>query len=454
MNKLLKDAIADAKAVRETALANAKLALEEAFAPQMNKIFSEKIKMEMANDPEETEEGTYMEDEMAPENEMMNATGRMKELAGLEEYDEFEDDTSFSDDDDDDEDEFGLPDDVEDLDLDPDEEGFDTGDSDDEDAGYDDKEPIDEDLEEIIRQLEEDEMASDLEEGDDEEELPGSPTGGEYGGEFGNLEEDLDEEINLDEVIAALREGEDFEDDDRTSINEADDMMSMLMQGLSDPGALKDKLQYLANNAQTLWDAANSIATVGDDPDSKVNLLKVLGIASGITGGIAGLKKLGSKIDQSAGKTMLGKGLKAVNNAFKKVAAASHLGESNSMEDESKMEELNEAYSVIEHLREKINEVNLLNAKLLYVNKLFKKHNLSESEKVRVVETFDRAVTVRETKIIYTTLSESLSTRVTKKTKVMTEGFASSPVKKTEILTESNSIVSRFQKLAGLTNEE
>ena len=39
MSDLLKEAIADAKAVRETALANAKMALEEAFTPQLCCVF-------------------------------------------------------------------------------------------------------------------------------------------------------------------------------------------------------------------------------------------------------------------------------------------------------------------------------------------------------------------------------------------------------------------------------
>ena len=37
---LLKEAIADAKAVKETALANAKIALEEAFAPRIQSMLS------------------------------------------------------------------------------------------------------------------------------------------------------------------------------------------------------------------------------------------------------------------------------------------------------------------------------------------------------------------------------------------------------------------------------
>jgi len=417
MNKLLKDAIADAKAVRETALANAKLALEEAFQPKLQKMFSEKIKHEMEEDAPVEDDDSTTEASMDMENEMMNEPqdemARMKELAGLEEYDEFRDDTSFSDDDDDDDDDLSDIEDYEPTDDEKDE----FSDSDDEDAGYD-----DEDLEEIIRQLEEDdmkdEMAPDLEEGDDEEELPGSPTGGEYGGEFGNLEEDLDEEINLDEVIAALREDEDGDT-------------------MEDEGMMKENFDQIAQTALDGIKQAWDMGLIKGDPNDASTWVNLFGVlATGLGTGAA---------------TMLGK---KVVNALKSGKKADSTQPSSTQQTSAVSEELNEAYSVIEHLREKINEVNLLNAKLLYVNKLFKKHNLSESEKVRVVETFDRAVTVRETKIIYTTLSESLSTRATKKTKVMTEGFASSPVKKTEILTESNSIVSRFQKLAGLTNED
>ena len=39
---LLSEAIADAKAVKETALANAKLALEEAFTPKLQSMISAK----------------------------------------------------------------------------------------------------------------------------------------------------------------------------------------------------------------------------------------------------------------------------------------------------------------------------------------------------------------------------------------------------------------------------
>ena len=113
------------------------------------------------------------------------------------------------------------------------------------------------------------------------------------------------------------------------------------------------------------------------------------------------------------------------------------------------VKELQEAYSVIKFLRSKINEVNLLNAKLLFVNKLFRKGELTESQKVKIIETFDRAKNVREAKLIYATLAESVNGKSTKPVlkRKMNEGFASAPQKKTQIIAESNNIYSRFKSL-------
>ena len=52
---LLKEAIADAKALKETAIANAKAALEEAFEPRVKEMLSAKLQ-EMDEELEEAEE--------------------------------------------------------------------------------------------------------------------------------------------------------------------------------------------------------------------------------------------------------------------------------------------------------------------------------------------------------------------------------------------------------------
>ena len=55
-SKLLKEAIADAKAVRETAIANAKIALEEAFTPKLQSILSKKLQSEMEDEDEDAKD--------------------------------------------------------------------------------------------------------------------------------------------------------------------------------------------------------------------------------------------------------------------------------------------------------------------------------------------------------------------------------------------------------------
>jgi hypothetical protein len=77
--------------------------------------------------------------------------------------------------------------------------------------------------------------------------------------------------------------------------------------------------------------------------------------------------------------------------------------------------ELNEAINVINTLKSELNEVNLLNAKLLYVNKLFRSKTLTEAQKVKVINAFDRAESVKEVKNIFETLKDSVTTGLLKK---------------------------------------
>ena len=121
-------------------------------------------------------------------------------------------------------------------------------------------------------------------------------------------------------------------------------------------------------------------------------------------------------------------------------------------EKEESSEELEEAYNVIRFLKGKINEVNLLNAKLLYSNKLFRNFTLSEGQKMKVIENFDRAFTLREVKLVYSTLAEGFKMPSTKK--VVKESFASKPVASTkpaaQVISEGTELANRFKKLAGL----
>ena len=117
--------------------------------------------------------------------------------------------------------------------------------------------------------------------------------------------------------------------------------------------------------------------------------------------------------------------------------------------------ELNEAYSTIKQLRSVINEVNLLNAKLLYTNKLFRNFELNDSQKMKVIENFDRAANTREVKLVFSTLAESFKKPTVKR--VVKESYASKPTRTTapspeskQIISEGNELANRWKKLAGL----
>ena len=116
-------------------------------------------------------------------------------------------------------------------------------------------------------------------------------------------------------------------------------------------------------------------------------------------------------------------------------------------------EELAEAMETIETLRKDLNEVNLLNAKLLYVNKVFKANNLTESQKANVIASFDKAETVKEVKLVFETVSEGVVSGGKKEVVKEAKGFASAAVgvsDKPEVITEANEVVRRMQKLAGI----
>jgi len=122
--------------------------------------------------------------------------------------------------------------------------------------------------------------------------------------------------------------------------------------------------------------------------------------------------------------------------------------------------ELKQAYSTIKSLQGTINEVNLLNAKLLFANKLFRAHNMTNEQKVKVIETLDRTKSVREVKLVYSTLAENFKYVPSNKTvkKAISEGFAASKIVKStkpavaqkQVINESAVISDRFKKLAGI----
>ena len=117
--------------------------------------------------------------------------------------------------------------------------------------------------------------------------------------------------------------------------------------------------------------------------------------------------------------------------------------------------EIAEIKSQAAKLAGKVNETNLINAKLLYLNKILHKHNLNEAQKVKVIAAFDKATTVKEAKIVFESLNEAFVVKTEKSKTNLKEslGFASKAAgnsTKREIITEADVQVARWQKLAGI----
>ena len=332
MDDLLKEAIADAKAVRETALANAKIALEEAFTPRLTSMLSQKIQHEVEGDEVEDAEETYEEDEEAPVEPEVEAPAEGEEDSVA--HDEEEDDVV----------EINGVKYAPVVSEEEDEEEVEEG------EGHKDAEEADElDLEAILRELEdaEEDEEEPVAEGEEEEEVEESVTEGEEEEEVDESkevkeekdEDEVDEDIDLEEVLKALSEEEEGEEE---------------------------------------------------------------------------------------------------------------------VEEVAKLQtELKEHRDVVKFLRAKLNEVNLLNAKLLFSNKLFRTFGLTNEQKMKVVETFDRTKNLREIKLVYSTLAESFGqVKASPIKESVRKGSSSKAVASTkpkkQVISEGDDLKARFKKLANI----
>jgi hypothetical protein len=350
-SKLLKEAIADAKAVRETALANAKIALEEAFTPKLQSMLSRKLQEEL-----EGEEENEDEIEMTQENDVSSEIGQG-------------DGTKM-----------------------PAAKAFDSAAESDELAAAD----VDKISAEVGSEDENAEKVADITEGEEEgEDITGATPDSA-------MNEEEDDDLDIEEIIKELEAEAD-----------ADEA----------PVAEEDEVPVEAPAAEA--PAAEEAPVEEEEEIDLDEILREMGY--------------GDEAEEEAPVT------------------EEEDGEDHSAEIAAKEAELEEAYKVIGSLKKTINEVNLLNAKLLYVNKLFRNYNLTNEQKTKVVETLDRTKNVREVKLVFTTIAESfkIGSTATKKTvNKLTESYASKPVKSTapakQIIAEDNSAADRFKKLAGI----
>ena len=334
---LFKEAIADAKAVKEVSIANAKAALEEVITPRLKSMFEKKL-TEMEEEDEKQEEGYKMKKENSELEEEFN----LEEL--LAELDEVEDEEVHE------------------------------------------EEVTEETVNESEEALEEETIEEETIEEEDAEETEDES------------EEDEDEESKVDDMDVEIDFDNMTEEDLRAFIEEVvDEMIEAEELELTDTAD---------NEAEEV-----EIEDEAEMEDDEVEME-----------------------DEIA------------NLELEETAEAGII------------EKLEEAMKTIKTLKSELGEINLLNSKLLYLNKILKESNLKESQKVKVITAFDKAETVKEAKIVFETLKENLSKapakETTKKLVRESKNFASStisgtsPVKKPVM--EVDPMIQRMKKLAGL----
>jgi len=360
-NDLLKEAIADAKAVKETAIANAKLALEEAFTPHLKSMLSAKLE-EMDKEDVDEEYKKYEEDDVKEEMD--------KEIEEEYEVDE----------------EMKEPKELDEIDLD-----------------------------ELLAELGLDEDART----DAEEEG--------YKDGMKDEKEDLKEDERTDAEEEGFLDGEkdEKEDDDDKIDDEEVDLEDMSEDDLK--GFIEDVIKDLV--ADGTIEAGDEMAD-GEDMDDVVDM-----------DDMDDMEDVDVEVELDEEMT---KKEKAEGDDRKK---------DDKIEAETEKMRFKEAIGEINALKVELNEVNLLNAKLLYTNKIFKSKNLTEGKKVKVLKAFDKVSTVKEAKVVFETLNEGLVT----KTAPVYNKIQGSASKATGIVSEakkpiieSNDVYNRMRKLAGL----
>lgn len=403
-SKLLKEAIADAKAVKETALANAKLALEEAFTPRLQSILSQKLQAEaeMENDEEKDETN----EELTSTKIGSKVDAGYAETPGTQPTLDAHTDLSVG---------------VKKSSAAPGAEGE----------------------EEKVADINEEEVVEGEEEVSDKDaeiaelkariaELEGNDsTEDEINGEGDDMNMDdmgMDSEENGDDSMDMDSNDEESEDD-----MDLEAIIRELEQQLEGDDQM-DATEEPAMDEAKEDEEKSDMDEAKEDEESKVDEAKE--------------DEEKSEMDEVID----------LEEILREMEADLTNEAEESKEDE-KEEELKEAYATIKSLQKTINEVNLLNAKLLFANKLFRAHNMTNEQKVKVIETLDRTNSVREVKLVYSTLAENFKyTSITKTAKKsITEGIASKVVKSTapkaevkQVIAESADFSDRFKKLAGI----
>ena len=411
---LLKQAIAEAKTIREAAIANAKEALEETLTPHLKEMLAQKLQ-EMEDLDEETVDETINTAEGQDNSENPGAHGNLEEAEEAEEEAEEEE----------------AP------------EG-------EEEAGEEEEEMEIEDMSvEDLKDLIKDIIAQEVGHDESEEELAGeeAPEGEE---DMVSMDGDS-EEIDINELLAEL-EGMDKEETLEEGFEQWLDKVSAQMDKF---GKNNPTIQAIEKAVSAAQEKAKKAGLTGT---GMTKGHKVFEESENLEEGFEQwLDSVSAQMDKF-GKTnpaiqAIERAVAAAQEKAKK-AGLTGTGMTKGHRVFEESEELAEALATVEALRGQLQEVNLLNAKLLYVNKVFKSNNLTEGQKVNVIAAFDKAETVKEVKLVFETVSKNVVAKPAaikehRSFASKATGNAQTTAPK-EILSEVSEQVSRWQKLAGI----
>ena len=386
---LLNEAIAEAESIRDAALANAKAALEESFAPHIKEMFSKKVQEMESDEDEKIEEMKEKGDKKEELEEMDAASFRRKNSPSHNMDGE------------------GGP-----VNPQPHKAGKSTIQEEEEEVA----------LDALLSQLDEEMDSEDKEvkEGYDKED-----------DKKVDEAEDHDDDKKMDEMEATedekhLKEEEGEEEAGEEMEMDMDDpeidLEEMTEEQLMD--LIRDVIDELEEKGEIEADG-------GEEADAEV--------------------EIEDEEEMMEGEEEVEEGVGKWNVKKKSMEEGEDLDEAKHKDDDKAMEE---ALAEINKLKADLQEVNLLNAKLLYANKIFRSKNLSESKKVKVLESFDKAATVKEAKLIFETLNEGVESRERRRPVRGVKGSASKTTnvikENKQPIVESNDMVARFQKLAGI----
>jgi len=340
---LFQEAIADAKTVRDVAIANAKSSLAEAFTPKIKSMFQAKLQ-----ETEELDENEFELEEYGDEHPVST-----EDALSDDENLDLTDETSVEDD----------------IDLD-----------------------------ELLAEMDQEDALAEA-----------------------SIDEE--EDVNLDEVLFEEEDLEEAKSEDKEEDGKKEDKPKAKD---SKPAAKTEKKEELvkdlsvADLVKLMKDAISSELKDSDD-ETDVDMDDEMSMDDEMEIGAAPK----AKVNQ---------------NGFEEVPAMSETN-------------LQEAVKAIKILKKELNETNLLNAKLLYVNKIFKAKALTEGQKVKVINAFDKATSVKEVKVVYNTITESIKTKPSSIKESL--GFASKPTGAKKLIKENNTIIPsaaiyRMQQIAGI----